>query len=419
MQVNSHLNAQVVSDPVTLERIEQLHQLLEIGHPEAELLVVGGAVRDFLFSHFHGLTPRSNDIDLACNLTEQQIVAALSTDLAQGFEVKIAQKQSETFGVVFCTIQGHQFEIAPFRRDIGSADGRHPEAVVPGTLAEDAARRDLTINALFWNPRSGRVIDLVGGVDDIRQRTIRTVGNPADRFNEDRLRVLRLVRFFSRFNSGDILTNTDQQTIDALWEFNPLEGISAERIQQEVVASIQQAISVPQLVQNWSHVGLLPAIFPDLLVDTASIGRLCRSAPVVLAWLLRHNEDLPARLLGLCWSSDVTDRVHLIQQVVQFARSDNAEGILSLVRLRNRLVNQQASLEVQQQQRSEVTSDLLGFADLIGGKVATVIRFFADWWVPVPKVPDEVLATHRGAEIGRWVEQQIEQQWRESVNQNK
>src|SRR5262249_56179411 len=116
---------------------------------------------------------------------------------AEGGEKLVAGRYAvgEHFGVIIVLENGFQFEVATFRSDDAYIDGRHPSAVHFSSPEEDAKRRDFTINGMFYDPVAEDVIDLVGGKADIAARFVRAIGDPARRFAEDRLRMLRAVRF--------------------------------------------------------------------------------------------------------------------------------------------------------------------------------------------------------------------------------
>src|SRR5439155_120192 len=99
------------------------------------------------------------------------------------------------FGVIVVLEDGFQFEVATFRSDGAYLDGRHPTEVHFATAAEDAARRDFTINGMFFDPEANEFVDFVGGRADLERRLVRAIGDPAQRFAEDRLRMLRAIRF--------------------------------------------------------------------------------------------------------------------------------------------------------------------------------------------------------------------------------
>lgn len=156
--------------------------LREAGH---QAYFAGGSVRDLLL----GLEPK--DYDLVTDARPERIAALFER----------TQMIGAAFGVVQVRLMGHAFEVATFRSDGAYLDGRRPETVTyADTLEEDVARRDFTINALLMDPNSREVIDVVGGRADLEAGLVRAVGEPERRFAEDRLRMLRAVRFAARFD---------------------------------------------------------------------------------------------------------------------------------------------------------------------------------------------------------------------------
>ncbi len=177
--------------------------------------LVGGCVR----SLWLGEAPK--DYDVATDARPEQVQALFSKIIPVGI----------AFGVVLVHHRGIATEVATFRTDGRYLDRRRPESVTFGAAAADAARRDFTINALFLDPASGEVMDHVGGVDDLRARVIRTVGDPTARFNEDALRLLRAVRFAARCDF-----EIERATWDALRTLAAsVTAVSPERIGEEVV----------------------------------------------------------------------------------------------------------------------------------------------------------------------------------------
>ncbi len=154
-----------------------------------ESLWAGGCVRDELL----GLTPK--DYDVATNARPEEVRRLFRRTVAVGM----------SFGVV--EVLGPrspgeplQVQVATFRSDVSYSDGRHPDAVVFASAREDALRRDFTINGMFFDPIENRLIDYVGGQEDLRNRVLRAIGDPATRFAEDKLRMLRAVRFTTCFD---------------------------------------------------------------------------------------------------------------------------------------------------------------------------------------------------------------------------
>ena len=250
-----------------------------------QLFVVGGAVRDAVL----GKDPK--DFDLATNATPDQVEEMMQeagfTTLATG----------KAFGVINVFTQSGDFEIATFRKDLGS--GRRPDSVEFTTIEGDVSRRDLTINALFFDIEAGEIVDLVGGLQDLRNGAIKTVGLAKDRFAEDRLRILRAIRFAARFGS-----DLDIDITNALSEDSSLEGISHERIRDEFLKGLKSAKSISDFLFILDVFHLFDWIFPELIVNH---GFIIQDDPiVVMASLLKDNDKtfLAKQLNKLTYSTD-------------------------------------------------------------------------------------------------------------------
>ena len=208
----------------------------------------GGCVRDELL----GRTPK--DYDVATNATPPEI-----RDL---FGNRRTLPLGAAFGVI--TVLGPRpagmIEVATFRQDAEYSDGRHPDHVTFSSAREDAARRDFTINGMFFDPVNRQVIDFVGGQDDLRNRLIRAIGPPRLRFGEDKLRMLRAVRFVAAF---DFLI--DAETAAALREMaDQIAVVSPERIAMEM----RRVLTEPGRVQGVRllvELGLAEAVLPEIV----------------------------------------------------------------------------------------------------------------------------------------------------------
>jgi len=238
-----------------------------------ELYVVGGAVRDLLY----GSEPK--DFDLVTNAKPEEIKFILN--MYRTIEL------GEQFGIVNVVTEDGQYEIATFRRDIGK--GRRPDSVEFTTIDQDVKRRDLTINALFYDIDKGEVVDLVGGIGDIERNVVRTVGSAVERFDEDKLRVLRALRFAARVGSDvdkdiESAISKDKTTISG----NGLP-ISQERIRDEFLKGIKQAQSVGYFTQLITKYNLWDWIFGRLVVTTEPLIET-KEANVLIAVLLQSNE---------------------------------------------------------------------------------------------------------------------------------
>jgi poly(A) polymerase len=203
----------------------------------------GGCVRDMV----RGLTPK--DYDIVTDARPEAVQALFPRTFAVGAH----------FGVIIVLENGFQFEVATFRSDDAYVDGRHPSAVHFSSPEEDARRRDFTINGMFYDPVADQVIDLVGGCADIEAKLVRAIGDAAQRFAEDRLRMLRAVRFATVLDY-----QIDKETWHALMASAPsINQISAERIRDELVRIFLSG----NRGRGWDLLdssGLMPAILPEL-----------------------------------------------------------------------------------------------------------------------------------------------------------
>jgi len=298
---------------------KKIHKILTEAKKGTQVYVVGGAVRDYFYSQFHGDGQYSpKDVDLTTNLTEDEIIVTLNG------KVRVHEKQSlNTFGVVFAHADGQDFEIAPFRKDVGGGDGRHPDKVEQGTILDDAARRDFTINSLYYDIESEMVIDFNGGVEDIRNRRIRTVGDPFCRFDEDKLRILRMIRFFTRYNPDSILEHIDVRMLGAVKKFANIRsylGISSERIVTEFLAGLQQCLSPVKYLESYQVLGLMETVFPGMTVDISGINT--RNPKVALAAMLL-NEAKPSQILNeLKYPGEISDNVQFLRNVCHLDPKD-------------------------------------------------------------------------------------------------
>ena len=204
----------------------------------------GGCVRDML----RGIPAK--DYDIATSARPEEVQALFPRTVAVGAH----------FGVICVLDQGLQFEVATFRSDGAYLDGRHPREVTFSSPREDAERRDFSVNGMFYDPVAGEVIDYVGGRADLERGLLRAIGDPVSRFREDRLRMLRAVRFATVLEF-----EIDPATWEALQRHAPeIHDVSAERIREELVRiflSPRRVRGLDQLDQS----GLLGQILPELL----------------------------------------------------------------------------------------------------------------------------------------------------------
>lgn len=337
----------------------------------ASLFAVGGVIRDFLYSHHHGGKFSPKDVDLATEAPPEKVMAILSSPAALEQGIKTFPK-GEAFGVISAVVDGEEYEIATFREDGQYTDGRRPDSVSFSTPAKDAQRRDLTYNALFYDIHKKEIRDYNlnqdgegQGLQDIKNLVARPVGNARDRFREDKLRIPRLVRFFSRFNPGYIMQHLDKETLAAIEEFKDLAGVSPERIAAEFTGGLQKAASPVNYLKNYEATGLLPAVFPGLQVDMHDVDRIgnVKNIKAVLAWLLKRDDPKAVRiqLNRLKYANDVSDATAFLVRLYRF----DVAQVAQLLKHRD-LYKQLDSPELQAAGQKVLTTDVLDFARISG-----------------------------------------------------
>lgn len=197
--------------PAGRAAIRIVHRLREAGH---SAFFVGGCVRDMLLGRPPG------DIDIATSAPPEQVERLFSRTVPVG----------RSFGVMLVLEAGFEFQVSTFRTEAGYQDGRRPDVVRFADAQEDARRRDFTVNGLYLDPLRYQLHDWVGGQADLKARLIRTIGDPEERFGEDRLRLLRAVRLAAQL---------DFEIEPSTWAAIPprageLRMVSAERIREEL-----------------------------------------------------------------------------------------------------------------------------------------------------------------------------------------
>jgi poly(A) polymerase len=215
--------------------------LSERGH---QAYLVGGCVRDLLLKRLPA------DYDVGTDATPDQVEELFPNSVLVGAR----------FGVVIVVRDGLQVEVATFRSDVGYSDGRHPDNVIfAKTPQEDVARRDFTINGMMMNPATGEVLDFVGGSADLRAGIVRTIGNAAERFREDKLRLVRAIRFASRFGYG-----IELHTLLAIRQLAPqVTTVSAERLRDELTKLLTEG-AARRAFELLDETGLLEPLLPEV-----------------------------------------------------------------------------------------------------------------------------------------------------------
>ncbi len=245
--------------------IEIIYKLQQHGF---QALLAGGCVRDMLLGR------TAKDYDVATNAQPADVMRLFRRTLKVGAK----------FGVVIVLVRNQQVEVATFRSEAGYEDGRHPTEVRFTSDAEDASRRDFTINGMFYDPITEQVLDYVEGQADLKKRIIRTIGHPKERFGEDYLRMLRAIRFSTQLGFA-----IEPETYAAIGRNAArIAQISGERIAAELEGTLvhpNRAAGAAMLIET----GLAEAVFPGFAGD---------SAPQAIAVLgqLRRNVDFPLTL---------------------------------------------------------------------------------------------------------------------------
>lgn len=264
--------------------------------------LVGGCVRDLL------LNREPADFDIATSATPAQVMEIFPETYAVG----------EQFGVVLVPVPDEErgpgenstIEVATFRSDHGYSDGRHPDEVrFSQTPQEDAVRRDFTINGMMLDPASGEVLDFVSGRRDLEGKLIRAIGDPGQRFGEDKLRMLRAVRFAARFEY-----EIEAETLSAIQRHaGEIDLVSRERIRDELTKMLTEG-HARRAFLLLDQTGLLGEVLPeitamkgvqqppvfhpegDVFVHTLLLlENLPHPCPPVLAWgALLHDVGKPA-----------------------------------------------------------------------------------------------------------------------------
>jgi poly(A) polymerase len=209
-----------------------------------QALLVGGCVRDLLL----GREPA--DYDVATDATPVEVAGLFPESVAVGAE----------FGVMLIPKDGLKVEVATFRSDVGYSDGRHPDRVVYSkTPQEDVERRDFTINGLLMRHDTGEVLDFVGGQKDLQAGLVRAIGDPDRRFAEDKLRMLRAVRFAARFGF-----EVDEATFGSIRRHvSEIQRVSPERLREELSKMLGEG-AARRAFELLEDTGLLGQVLPEI-----------------------------------------------------------------------------------------------------------------------------------------------------------
>jgi tRNA nucleotidyltransferase/poly(A) polymerase len=259
------LNEGVISTeiPIPNDIIEISDAYIKSGK---DIFLVGGAVRDFI----QGIEPK--DYDLVTNALPNE-----SKEILKDFNV--SDEQGKNFGVlrVYTKNEPEGYEVATYRRDISKGrdtkgEDQKVQIGTDVTIKEDCMRRDLTCNALFYDIKNKKIVDLVGGISDIKNGIIRAVGDPMQRFVEDRLRICRIFRFAAR--TGGVIDNKTAEAIktdNRLKNIGPKDDVSQERVWEEFKKAWKQAKDFNYYLQFFTDFDMWDEVFPNSNVNTQLI----------------------------------------------------------------------------------------------------------------------------------------------------
>ena len=321
-----------------------------------KLYVVGGAVRDAIL----GDNPK--DFDLATDAKPDEVLKIAKDNKFSTAEV------GKSFGVVI--VNGN--EIATFRKDIGK--GRRPSSVDYTDIEGDVRRRDLTVNALFYDLDKKEIVDLVGGIADLKKKKIRTVGKAEDRFEEDPLRKLRALRFQARLGG-----TFDKDLLSSLQKDPTLKGVSSERIRDEFVKSLKSAKNPQKYMEMNDKIGFTKLILPNLKVTKPYIND--NDYILFLSSILRKNPPtyLSKSLNKLTYSNDERNNIVFLVSLQQF----KPEEVLVYKKAQSK-----TSLSDEQIKK---------FGSIIGKDMKKFVEFKLS--VGGKDVPKDI----KGPEIGMWI----------------
>ena len=321
-----------------------------------KLYVVGGAVRDAIL----GDNPK--DFDLATDAKPDEVLKIAKDNKFSTAEV------GKSFGVVI--VNGN--EIATFRKDIGK--GRRPSSVDYTDIEGDVRRRDLTVNALFYDLDKKEIVDLVGGIADLKKKKIRTVGKAEDRFEEDPLRKLRALRFQARLGG-----TFDKDLLSSLQKDPTLKGVSSERIRDEFVKSLKSAKNPQKYMEMNDKIGFSKLILPNLKINKPYIND--NDYILFLASILRKNPltYLSKTLNKLTYSNDERNNIVFLVSLQFF----KPEEVVNYKKLQSK-----TSLSDEQ---------IIKFGSMIGMNMKKFVDFKLS--VGGKDVPSDI----KGPQIGMWI----------------
>ncbi len=282
-----------------------------------ESYIVGGAVRDMSI----GLTP--NDIDITTSATPEEVISLFPKTYPSGI----------AFGTVTVVIEDEEFEVTTFRTDGKYLDGRRPETVAFGkSIEEDLSRRDFTINAMAMDI-DGNITDPFRGLHDIEEKIVRCVGNPEKRFAEDALRMMRAIRFASRYGFA-----IEENTFNSIKKFaHTIEKVSLERINQEfskILLSKNPKFGVELLHETGLFDFIFPISFNDIKGNIKNIDKVPANLELRLATMfLELDSEIVEKTLKTLKFTNITIKnvAALVKGYAELNISNNILKVMNII----------------------------------------------------------------------------------------
>jgi len=306
-----------------------------------EAYLVGGSVRDWIRGQ------PIKDYDIATSARPEDVEKIFPKVIEVG----------RSFGVMKVIVADLEIEVATFRSESDYRDHRHPSKVAFSDVQADASRRDFTVNALYYDIKSGQVLDLFGGLDDLKNKIIRAIGKPEERFDEDALRLLRAVRFAARFGF-----TVESETRDAIVKSAALiRQISIERVRDELERMLT-APSCKQAFLDLDALGLLENVLPEIAVGKLEQKKVWDQTLRVLSNLANDTRKEP---ISFYWALIYlpTFRLHPIEK-----REVEAKKVAARLKLSNESAEQMAYL----------VRETPKFRDAFSMREATLFRWMSE-----------------------------------------
>ena len=255
-----------------------------------EIYLVGGCVRDLLLNEI------PDDYDMATNANPNQIVNILKDYKCNTKGIK--------YGIIQCQMDGIKMEIGSFRKDVDN------EISFNATMVDDAMRRDITYNALYYDFDEKCIIDYVGGINDMNKRITKLINNPLIRLREDSLRILRVIRFAVKYDH-----KIDHETINAIY-MSSLYKLPKERIYDEI-KKVFKTKKFYEYLTLANSLNLFPQLFNNLVI-TFDKKIMSSNMCIYFAYMFKENNDIESKIKNLCFDNKLSNNVIFLIEYMTF-----------------------------------------------------------------------------------------------------